>query len=310
MPTARKPEKELVKSLQDEYDRHTGEIEKALDEFQDKTDEATTNVEGDEAKTTATEKVRENLKDLRDAFGDEYNMHRAKSAACMRAFDPAENKSFDKKQHLKALRTEHDAYEARLTKALDAFEDLCLKAVGPDALDEVADATVKLLETLGRAHKKSLTKIAKGMSRDAFGEEEQVVEEMVAILKEYLAPHVDPQILSAVALKVGARISATTKERLREAHEHLKAASAVVEALHGNLGDGDGEEGRGDDDQKSATKAPEKQRSRPARAASAKDTELDAHLFAREILRGVTTAATAGLTEINEKLRANSRGNK
>jgi hypothetical protein len=37
-------------------------------------------------------------------------------------------------------------------------------------------------------------------------------------------------------------ISAATKAKLGEAHEHLKAAKAVLEALHGGLADGNEEE--------------------------------------------------------------------
>lgn len=36
-----------------------------------------------------------------------HTMHRTKSIACFRDFDPSDNKAFDRKPHLKALRDEH-----------------------------------------------------------------------------------------------------------------------------------------------------------------------------------------------------------
>ena len=46
--------------------------------------------------------------------------------------DPAEDKAFNKKEHLKALRDEHDGYESRNTKALDEFEERAMKTVQGD----------------------------------------------------------------------------------------------------------------------------------------------------------------------------------
>jgi hypothetical protein len=292
--TDRKPEKELIKSLHDEHTRHIGEVEKALDDFREKA------AEGGDKDT-----LRDSLKDLRSVLADEQTMHRAKAISCLRGFEP-ENQSFDKKAHLKTLRDEDDGYLGRCATVLDQFEERCAKGT-PEEIDGHVDWLAGELETSQRAHKKSLTKIAKNMCRDAFGEEDQADEQTIAILKEYLTPHIDPLILNSVISKVGARISSATREKLREAHENLKAASAIVEALHGNLGESDGEEGRSNEDEKSSP-APATQRSRPTKVASAKDNELESHLFAREILRGVTTAATTGLAEINAKLRATNNG--
>jgi hemerythrin len=293
----RKPEKELIKSLHDEHARHTDEVEKALDAFRDGT--------GEEA---SPDVLSDALKDLRSSLEDEHTMHRAKATTCLRGFQP-ELKTLNKKTHLKALREEDDGYAGKCKKALDLFEERCGKAQAEE-IDGLTDALSTELEGHARAHKKAVTKLAKALCREAFGEEEQVDPQMVDLLKEYLAPHVDPQMLNAVSLKVGARISAASKERLREAHEHMKAASVIVEALHGNLGDGGGEEGRGDGDEKSApTKAPETKRSRPAGDASGKD-ELEAHLFARDVLRGITTAATRGLEKINEQVKEGNRRGK
>jgi hypothetical protein len=289
----RNPEKELIKSLHDEHARHTGEAEKAVDDFREK------------AEGADKDALQDNLKDLRSVFADEQTMHRAKAISCLRAFEP-ENKSFDRKAHLKTLREEDDSYATACKKALDMFEERCTKGTAED-VDGFADALVTELETHQRAHKKALTKIAKTMSRDAFGEEEHADEQTMAILKEFLAPHIDPLILNSVIAKVGSRISAATREKLREAHDHMKAASAIVEALHGNLGDGDGEEGGSDGKQMPAI-APVTQRSRPVGDANAKDEQLDVHLLGRDVLREITTVATRGLEKLNKSRKDNSHG--
>lgn len=282
----RKPEKELIKALHDEHTRHTGEVEKAVDDFREK------------AEGADKDALQDSLKDLRSVLADEQTMHRAKAISCLRAFEP-ENKAFDRKAHLKSLREEDDSYASSCKKALDAFEERCAKGEAAD-VDGYVDALSAEFETHQRAHKKALTKIAKAMSRDAFGEEEHADEQTMAILKEFLAPHIDPLILNSVIAKVGSRISAATREKLREAHEHMKAASAIVEALHGDLGDGDGEEGGSDGKQMPAI-APVTQRSRPAGVPDKK--ELDAHLLAKEVLRGVTTAASTALERLNKEGR-------
>ena len=85
--------------------------------------------------------MRESLKDLRDALHDEHTMHRAKSIACFRSFDPIEDKAFDKNPHLKSLRDANDSYEAKNAKVLDEFEGKCLKAAlgDPSEIDDHAD---------------------------------------------------------------------------------------------------------------------------------------------------------------------------
>jgi hypothetical protein len=298
----RSGQRELVKALHDEHDRHTGEVDKAIDDFNDKAADIGDD-EGEKGKKPTPEsKMREHLKDLRDTMRDEHDMHRAKNMATVRSFDPAENKAFDKKPHLKALRDEHDAYDAKNKKAMDEFDEKCVKSVqSGQSGDENTDWITSQLDTAARVHKKAVTKIAKAMCRDAYGEEDEPDEKMVEILKEFLAPHVDPQVLTALTAKVGARISSATRERLREAHEHLKAATSIVEALHGNLGDDDGEEGRSDGDDKTLPAAPGKQRSRPARVPA--QDALDAHLLAKEVLRGVTTAASTALERLNREGR-------
>src|SRR5205085_2492847 len=111
-------------------------------------------------------------------------------------------------------------------KCIDDFEERCMKSVQGEGgtVEEQIESTTARLEGEQKAHKKAVTKTAKGMCKAAFGEEEQADEKTIEILKEYLAPHIDAQILPAVASKIGSRISAATKEKLREAHKHLKAA--------------------------------------------------------------------------------------
>ena len=149
--------------------------------------------------------MRENLKDLRDSLHDEHTMHRAKSIAAFRQFDPVEDKAFDKNPHLKALRDAQDGYEAKNNKSLDQFEEKCMKSVqgNPGEVDDHTDWITGKMEENAQVHKKGVTKIAKAMCKAAFGEEEQADEKTLDILKEYLAPHIPAQLLPAVAAKIG-----------------------------------------------------------------------------------------------------------
>jgi hypothetical protein len=304
-------QKKLVKALHDEHARHGDEVEKALDDFREKAavpeDQGDLEEAGKKAKDGKAEAMREHLKDLRSALADEHTMHRAKSIACFRSFEPSNEKAFDRKEHLKALRGEHDGYEGKNTKALDEFEEKCMKSVqgAPGEHDEHTDwITTKMVDSQ-RVHKKAVTKIAKAMCKDAFGEEDQADEKTLDILNEYIAPHLDPQIRSAVIAKAGARLSAATKEKLGEAHEHLKAAKAVLEALHGGLAD-DREEESGSDGGKAIDDASREIGSRP-RSTSRSDDALKAHIQAREIVGGIEAVARDALGRLNAEVRAHSR---
>src|SRR5437588_1290134 len=160
-------------------------------------------------------------------------MHRAKSIAGFRGFDPAEDKEFDKNPHLKALRDGHDAYEQKCTKSIDDFEEKCTKSVESDhgSADENIQSLTDSMDGNLRAHKKAVVKIAKGMCKAAFGEEDQPDEKTLEILKEFLTPHIDAMILPAVVGKIGTRRAAERRKKLGEAHELLKAASTVLGEL-------------------------------------------------------------------------------
>lgn len=283
-------EKALRKALDEEHARHVGELERAVDDFDEKA-----------AATTVAEVLREYVKDLRDAVRDELAMHRAKAVACFRAFKPELEKAFDKKAHLKALREEHDAYEAKHKAALDEFEELIAKAEA-GSVDEHVERIGGLVEASARAHRKAVAKAVKAMCKAAFCEEDQADERTLAVLREFLTPHVDPLILNALALKIGAKISGETKKRLAEAHQLLNAAKAVLEDLHPDLADGSGEESRSDEDDKSSP-APANPRSR-TRTPSREDDELNAHLRMRETVRGIEAAAREALGKLNADLRA------
>ncbi len=280
-------QKDLVKAINDEHARHTGEVENCFEAFKD-TDGA----------------VSDNLKDLRVLLQDEHTMHRAKSVAALRAFDPSEDKAFDKTPHLKALRGTHDNYEAKSTEALNDFEEKAAKC-DTDELEDQIDLFTGKMEANQNAHKKSVVKIAKGMCKAAFGEEDQADEKTIAILTEYLAPHIDKAILPAIIAKVGARISAESKKKIAEAHTHLKAAQSVLEALHGALADGNEEEG-GSDDAKHVDDRPRDNGSRP-RTPSHSDEALKAHIQAREIMGGIEAVAREALGRLNADIRAYSK---
>ncbi|HEX3721242.1 MAG TPA: hypothetical protein VHV31_00530 [Nitrolancea sp.] len=235
-------------------------------------------------------------------------MHRAKSIACFRGFDPVEDKAFDKGPHLKSLRDAQDAYEAKNNKALDQFEEKCMKSVQgmPGEVDDHTDWITGKIEENEQLHKKSVTKIAKAMCKAAFGEEEQADEKTIDILTEFLAPHIDAQLLPAVAAKIGSKLSSATKDKLGEAHQHMKAAKAVLESLHPGLADGDEEESRSDGDRKVADDGSRDTRSR-TRTTSRSDDALKAHLRAREIVGGIEAKAREALGQLNADIRAQGR---
>jgi hypothetical protein len=237
-------------------------------------------------------------------------MHRAKAIACFRGFEPSEDKAFDKNPHLKALREEHDGYEQKCGKSFDDFEEKMAKSVEgePGESDEHTDWITGKMEETQRGHKKAVAKVAKAMCKEAFGEEDQADEKTIEILKEFLTPHVDPQLLTALTAKIGARIYAEKKTKLGEAHQHLKAATAVLEDLYGALADGDGEEGRSDGVEKSApTMAPVTPRSKPRSSSRSDDDALKAHLQVREIVGGIEAVARAALGTINTEIRSRSK---
>jgi hypothetical protein len=299
----------LLASVDEEHERHADEVAKSFDSFQkavaeDQSEEDPNADEGKKAKRLSDDAraMRANLKDLSSALADEHTMHRAKSIAAFRSFDPSD-KAFDKTEGLKALRDEHDAYETKCNKSLDSFAEKCMKSVGaPDEVDGHTDWIAGKMDTHQSVHKKAVTKIAKAMCKSAFGEDDEADEKTLEIIKEILAPHIDAQLLPAVAGKLGAKIVAAHREKLGEAHQQLKAAIAIVEALHGALRDSDGEESRSDGVQAPAP-APTRQRSRPAGDAPAND-DLKDHMFARDVLREITTVATSGLEKINRDRKA------
>ncbi|HLH93536.1 MAG TPA: hypothetical protein VKW08_00315 [Xanthobacteraceae bacterium] len=292
----RDSQRKLTKDLADEHERHGAEVERALDEFKaaaqahDGTNAEGTDDEKKAAQLKAAEAMTECFKDLQASLSDEQTMHRANSLKCFRSFKPTEDKGFDKSPHLKAVRDEHDAYEAKCEKAVGEFQ----KSEAPSDTEAIGDK----LDKLQSSHKKALSKIAKAMCKAAYGEEEHADEKTLEILKEFLAPHISAQLLPAVSGKIASRITAAHREKLGEAHQNMKAALAIVASLHGALGDDEGDESRSVGET-SPEPAPRKQRSRPAENAP-KDDELDAHLLARDILRGVTTAAQEGLKTLKQ----------
>jgi hypothetical protein len=304
-------QKKLLKAVGDEHARHTGDVEKAFDEFREKSQVAEDQGDPDEpekAKAAKAASMTEALKDLRSSLADEHTMHRAKSIATFRSFDAGDEKAFDRNEHLKALRGEHDAYETKCNKALDQFEEKCTKSVQgePGTTDENTDWVTGKMEESQRVHKKAVVKIAKAMCKAAFSEDEQADEKTLEILKEYLAPHVPAQLLPAVAAKIGSKLSAATKEKLGEAHQHLIAAKAVLEALHGGLAD-DREEESGSDSGKAVDDASRKTGSRPRPTSRSDNDALKAHIQARETVAGIEAVAREALGKLNAEIRSHSK---
>jgi hypothetical protein len=288
--TEHSSQKALLKEMGDEHTRHVGEVEKGFDAYED----ALNDEEGDPHAA---------MKDLRSALSDEHTMHRANSIKSFRAFDPSENKAFNKEEHLKELRSAHDTYGAKCVAAFTEFETTSVKSFEDQATEKASEAFETLRDTIDanqRVHKKQVTRIAKAMCKAAYGEDAQADEKTLSILKEFLAPHVDAQLLPAVTAKLGSRLAEEHNKSLGEAHKLLKAATAVLEGLSSSLADGSEDESRSDasngDD---GSRAP---RSR-SRTPSRDDDALKAHLDAREILRGIEAAARKGLGEINLNLR-------
>jgi hypothetical protein len=304
----------LLASVNDEHERHTDEVSKCFDNFQksvaDGRSEAEANEdEGKKAKRLSDDAraMRTNLKDLRSALADEHTMHRAKSVAAFRSFEPSD-KAFDKNEHLKALRDEHDTYETKCNKSLDSFEEKCMKSVQgePGEVDGHTDWITGKMETSQNVHKKAVTKIAKAMCKSAFGEEDDADEKTLEIIKEFLTPHINANLLPAVVGKIGARLAAEDQKKTAEVYEHLKAALAVLERLQGGLAD-DREEVSRSDEALSLGEGSREPRSRTRTTSRSEDPALKAHLQAREIVGGIEAVAREGLGKLNADIRARSR---
>jgi hypothetical protein len=295
----------LLASLNDEHERHGEEVQKCFDSFHkavtdDMSGEDQNEDEGKKAKRLSDDAraMRANLKDLRSALADEHTMHRAKSIAAFRSFEPSD-KAFDKNEHLKALRDQHDAYETKCNKSLDTFEEKCMKSVqsGDGSTDQHSDWIAGKMGSHQSAHQKAVSKIAKAMCKSAFGEQDEADEKTLEIIKEFLAPHIDAQLLPVVAGKIGSKLTTEANRKLSEAHQHLKAATAVVESLCKGLGNDEGEESRSTEEP--SEPAPAKQRSRPAESHS--QEELTEFLTGKEIVREITTVAQRGLERLNKQ---------
>ena len=312
----REPQKKLVKSLNAESDRHMGEVDKALDEFRTKAvveDQPDQN-DGDEdsddqepigANGSASETVRESIKDLRSSIADEHTNHKAEVIKCFKSFEPTdETKALDINKHLKAARVENGEYEARTNKSIDEFEEKCLKSVKtvqgqPGEIDEHTDWITGILDAHGRAHKKAIVNIAKNMCKEALGDKEITDDKTLEIVKETIAPFIGSKNLIPVAIRIAAELTTERRKMLGEAYSNLKAAVAIVEGLHGALGNDDGDESRSVEDDTSSKPAPKKQRSRPSE--DVREDELDAHLLAKDILRRMTTLTQEGLKTLKER---------
>jgi hypothetical protein len=296
----------LLANMDDEHDRHAEEVSKCFDSFQkavasrEPAEENETDEKRAKRLTNEARQMRDDLKDLGSALADEHGMHRAKSVAAFRSFNPTD-KAFDKNDHLDALRGEHDAYDTKCNKAFDSFAEKCMKAVqSGNSTDEHSDWMAGKMEGAQNVHRKAVAKITKAMCKEAYGEEDPADEKTLEILKEFLAPHIDAQLLPVITGKIGSKLATESNNKLGEAHQHLKAAIAIVERLGKGLGNDEGEEGRSADDMSES--APTKQRSRPTEGVRQKD-ELEAHLLAKDILRGVTTAAQEGLTKLKQRAK-------
>ena len=102
--------------------------------------------------------------------------------------------------------------------------------------------------------------------------------------------------------KTGAKLSGETKEKLGEAHKHIKAAKAVLEALHGGLTDGDGEEKPADGDDKKIARDPANKRSSRASRTPA-DKDLNDRIALRAAVRGIEAATRDVLAKLNNSLK-------
>lgn len=296
-------EKALIKALADEHERHAAQLDKSVETFKDVASGDGTSEDEEEKAQQKKTIVQNAIKALSSELEDEQTMHRAKTIAAFRGFDPAEKKGFDKSSHLKALREAHDTYEAKCAQILEEFFE---KDADPEE-DRGAWIESKL-DGASRAHKRQVSKLARAMCKEAFGEEEQADEKTLSILKEYLAPHVSEQLLPPLAAKIGTRLAAERRNMLGEAHSHLKAATAVLEELSGALADSSEEVSRSASGTHNAAGTGSREHgSRPRTTSRTDDEALKAHLMAREIVGGIEAVAREALGQLNAEVRARSR---
>ena len=271
-----KNRKTFKKGIDEEHDRHEEKCEKSFDEFREKCKA----LEGKEKSEKGFD-IEKHLKTLRESLEDEHDLHREKNIEHFKSFKgPKEEKDFDIEKHVKAVHAEHDRYEDAYMKDHSKFEEKMKKSVeGADGEhDKHTDWIVGKMEDHQKVHRENIHEIADKMFK-AFGEGDDTDEKKDVLSKEM-------------------------KEKLSEAHEHLKAAKSVLEALHGGLADGDEEEGHSKpkDEESDGEGSRKEQRSSRASRTSA-DDDLNAHLEARAIVRGIEAAARDGLAKINDSIK-------
>jgi hypothetical protein len=175
----------LMKKISDEHDRHEESTAKAFDDFRTKAatvveDQPDMNDE-DGKKKAADEgpaEFEKCMKSLKTRLADEHEMHRAKNIDTFRSYEPPEEKkkAAEPEEYLKAVRTEHKAYEDKCQASFDTFETKAVQG-GPGEVDEHTDWIVGKVKSLQSAHRKAVKKIGSEMGK-AFGEPDQTEEKM------------------------------------------------------------------------------------------------------------------------------------
>lgn len=291
----------LSKAIETEHGRHEKCVSKALDEFKTKAaavieDQPDMNDEDEDkkkaARSSAATEMKKCLKTLQDRLAEEHDMHRAKNVESFRSYTPPdEKKEFGTIDDcVKALKAEHTDYETKCGKSFDEFKEKCMKTVSGDMSDGDEDdgnthtdwITGEMAGHQG-AHKDAVKGIASEMGK-GFGEGEESEEKGLWLeLKSILEQEgVDTEVIE----KVGAKLSAATKDKLEEAHGHMMKGIAIIRALHGALGDKepDGDEPQAEPDEKDGHVA-------------ATDEGLTKYLQARTLARSLAGTLNEVLSE-------------
>jgi len=170
--------KKLTKAVMGEQSRHAKAIAKCFKAFGEKMDAMPKPEDGDteEQKSRKADGAGRLVKELKGAIADEHDLHRAKNVAAFRAYEPdeTEQKDFDNEAHLKALKAEHDDYEAKCGASFKEFAEKMKGEEDGEATDH-ADWITKEFQHHGDNHTLGVVKCAKAMC-EAFGEGEEAEE--------------------------------------------------------------------------------------------------------------------------------------
>lgn len=282
---------ELQKKLKAEHERHGASVVKAIEEFGKALPEKKAEDGKEGSDNSEMEKA---IDEFTEKMDGEHEDHLAK---CMKAIDETwsledqhdgkalaekaidEFKKAVEDEHLKHVKTFHKAIE-EFKEATDGDPDKCEKAI--------EEFTTKAEDELSRHEKAHMD-----MCKAEFGEGQDDGKDEKAVKS-------GRAISAANKAKIDAVIKAIEEFKTQHAADHEEFTNKVIAALKDLQGPEPGE-GKENQDEKSG--APKARSATSSAATNGNLSELDAYLFAQQLMRKVNLATRDGLRQINEDIR-------